>query len=516
MTRSLAAALLFALSAVAQVRVIEADFTRVKGPHDDTYRKCIGAGRANEGLRADWQEQLKLVQKEIGFEYIRMHALLHDDMGVYAEDAKGTPIYNWQYIDALYDRLLELGLRPFVELAFMPRALASGPATIFWWKGNITPPKSYEKWGELVRNLVAHFQERYGEEEVRKWYFEVWNEPDIAPFWTGTMEDYFKLYRASAQAVKSVSSAYRVGGPASAVAYKFEEELVKWCAATGTPIDFVATHAYGVLEGYVDETGRKGTVLDPDPTAVRSRMVESRKLIQKSALPKIELHFTEWSSAYTPTDYIHDQYHQASFILDKVKGAEGALDSLAYWVFTDIFEENGPRTTPFHGGFGLLNYQGIKKPAYHAFRFMRRLGDQDLENSDAASWVTKDSRGGVQALFWDFTPIKPPGEMNDQVYYREIRPAKEKGAVKLRIANAPAGRYWVRVFRTGFHHNDPYTMYVEMGAPNQLTRAQAKALRQASDGAPASEEMIEHGGGAFERTFPMRENDVVLVTLDRL
>ena len=517
MTPTAIALLLFALSAGAQpVRTIDADFTRVKGPHSNVYRRSIGAGRANEGLRADWQEQLALVQKEIGFEYIRMHGLLHDDMGVYKEDSKGVPIYNWQYVDRLYDRLLALGIRPFVEFAFMPRDLASGKATIFWWNGNITPPKSQAKWVDLIRNLVAHWRERYGDEEVRKWYFEVWNEPDIAPFWSAGLEEYLQLYRSAAEAVKSVSPAYRVGGPASASPYRFEQELVKYCAASHTPIDFVSTHAYGVKEGFFDESGTRGTVLDPDPAAVRSRMLESRRLLDQSALPKLELHFTEWSSSYTPTDYIHDQYHQAPFILDKVKGVEGALDSLSYWVFTDIFEENGPRMTPFHGGFGLLNYQGIKKPAYHAFRFMRRLGEFDLASAGPPSWVTKDSRGNVQALFWDFTPVSPPDKVNDQVFYRALRPSKSAAPVRLRIASLPAGRYWARVFRTGYKNNDPYTMYVEMGAPSQLTRAQETALRQASDGSPASSEMIEHSGGAFERVFPLQENDVVLVTLDRL
>src|SRR5271165_2900272 len=150
-------------------RVIQADYNIVRGPLSKVFKKSISAGRANEGLRADWQQQLAMVQQEIGFEYIRMHGLLHDDMGVYREDAQGNPIYNWQYIDLLYDYLLSVGLRPFVELAFMPADLASGKQTVFWWKGNVTPPKSYEKWSALVRNLVTHFQERYGHDEVKKW-----------------------------------------------------------------------------------------------------------------------------------------------------------------------------------------------------------------------------------------------------------------------------------------------------------------------------------------------------------
>jgi len=505
--------LLASACASAQTRVVSADFGLIRGPHSQVWRQAIAAGRANEGLRADWRRQLELVQKEIGFKYLRLHGLLHDDMGVYKEDAQGRPQYNFQYVDELYDYLLSVGLKPFVELAFMPEQLASGKQTIFWWKGNVTPPKSYEKWGALIRALVTHFEQRYGHDEVKTWYFEVWNEADIAPFWSADLAEYLKLYRVSAEAVKSVSKDFRVGGPASAIAFKFEEELVKFCVAEKVPLDFVSTHSYGVKEGYVDETGTKGTVLDDDRTAVRSRMLKSRELIRRSPLPNLELHFTEWSSAYTPTDPIHDQYHQAPFILDKIHGAQESLDSMAYWVFTDIFEENGPRFTPFHGGFGLLNYQGIKKPAYFAFEFLARLGGRELHCADDSAWVTRDAQGGVAALVWDFTPIAPPTGQNDQLYYAEARPARAKGSLELRLEHLPAGRYTVEIRQTGYRVNDPFTAWRELGAPAQLTRAQEEFLKRSQGGAPLVLETLEHAGGRFSRRFELRENDVFLIVL---
>jgi xylan 1,4-beta-xylosidase len=496
-------------------RSISVDFSKVRGPHSTVWKECIGAGRANEGLRADWQEQLALVQKEIGFRYIRMHGLLHDDMGVYKETRDGHPIYNRQYIDKLYDYLVRVGIKPFVELAFMPHDLASGDKTVFWWHGNITPPKSYEKWGALVANLVRHFRERYGDAEVRTWYFEVWNEPDIAPFWSSGLTEYFELYKSAAEAVKSVSQGYRVGGPASAVPYRFEEELLKYCAREHVPLDFISTHAYGVREGFFDETGARGTVLDGDPATVRSRMVHSRELIRKSPLSDLELHFTEWSSAYTPTDYIHDQYHQAAFVLDKIKGAQESVNSMSYWVFTDIFEENGPRMTPFHGGFGLLNYQGIRKPAYFAFQMLNRLGAEELVNADKSSWVCRNNAGGVQALLWNFTPIVPPEGMNDQVFYKKEQPAQPAGTVSLRIDQLPRGTYAMELFQTGYKVNDAYTAYLEMGAPAQLTRAQVDQLNSAASGAPIRTETFKHAGGPFVRDLPLRQNDVLLILLRR-
>lgn len=186
-------------------RILNLDVNAVIGHKNRMYKECIGAGRANEGLRADWQRQLAYVKQNCDFKYIRMHGLLTDDMGVYREDKQGNPEYNWQYIDELYDFILSIGMKPFVELGFMPNALASGQQTIFWWRGNVTPPKDYQKWSDLIKNLVLHFTERYGKEEVKTWYFEVWNEPNLSGFFTGTQSEYFKLYAVTATAIKSIS-----------------------------------------------------------------------------------------------------------------------------------------------------------------------------------------------------------------------------------------------------------------------------------------------------------------------
>ena len=412
-------------------RIISIDYTKIKGPNNRMYAECIGAGRANEGLRADWQEQLKLVKEQCGFKYIRMHGLLTDDMGVYFEDKKGNPIYNWQYIDKLYDFLLSIDIKPFVELGFMPNDLASGDETIFWWKGNVTPPKDYDKWGALVKNLVQHFTERYGAEEVKTWYFEVWNEPNLTPyFFTGDQAEYFKLYSYTAKTIKEVSPMYRVGGPATA-GNAWIPEFIDFCSKNNTPVDFVSTHTYGVKEGFLDVDGNKGTILNKDPYSVSGEIVHSREQIKQSAMPDLELHYTEWSSSYTPADPIHDSYHQASYILEKIKQVGNAPTSMSYWVFTDIFEEAGPRTTPFHGGFGLLNYQGIKKPAYYSYRFLNRLGETELQNNDASSWACINKKGNIQILLWDYTVTNPGDSVNNQIYYKRDLPSLNKGNVKI-------------------------------------------------------------------------------------
>lgn len=468
-----------------------------------------------EGLRADWQRQLRYVKAQCDFAYLRMHGLLGDEMGVYREDAAGRSEYNWQYIDEVYDFLLSIGVKPFVEIGFCPGALASGTKTIFWWKGNVTPPKDLDKWAALVTALVRHFTERYGEAEVASWYFEIWNEPNLADFFAGTQAQYFELYARSAQAIKSVSRAYRVGGPATA-GVAWVPEFIDYCARERAPLDFISTHDYAVDAGHLDETGTAGTVLSHNPRSIWGNVHAVRRQIASSPMPELELHFTEWSSSYSPSDPLHDSYHSAAFILDKLKKVGNAADSLSYWVFTDIFEEKGPRFRPFHGGFGLLNYQDICKPAFFAYQFFNRLGPLELVNDDPASITTRDEAGNVQVLLWDFTVANPEGGENNQIYYRRDLPPRAKGSVELELAELAPGHYLERLYRVGYRVNDAYTTYLDLGAPAQLTHAELERIRRGSDGEPVSQRsLVVESDGRFQRELELRENDVWLLVLTR-
>jgi xylan 1,4-beta-xylosidase len=502
---------------IAQSRTVHADVAKIIGPHTTVPLRVVGAGRANEGLRADWQQQLATVQREIGFDYIRMHGILHDDMGVYTEDKNGAPAYNFQYVDALYDALLKMHIRPFVELTFMPAKLASGPQTVFWWKGNITPPKDMTKWNGLIRAFTAHLRDRYGADEIAQWYFEVWNEPDLHNlFFTGSLDDYLNLYKNTAESIKAECPACRVGGPANAMPYAFETAFEKYVVANHIPADFVSAHAYGVKQGFLDTDGNAGTILDPDPNSVSGRMQHSRELLNANGRPGMQLHFTEWSSAYTPTDYLHDQYGQASFILDKIKRASPYVDSMSYWTFTDIFEENGPPFKPFHGGFGLMNLEGIRKPAFFAYRFLRQIappGAQDVATDDPQSWVTRAPDGAVQALVWDYSPVVPPAGQTDQSFYKKEVPAMGKGTLRIELDHLPDGRYQVAIYAIGYRENDAYTAYLKMGAPSQLTRAQVATLNEASSGLPQTTTVVDVHNGHYEDGLPMRSNEVYLLVL---
>lgn len=513
--------LLFSFSelSIAQqaVRVISINPTQIKGKLNRSYNFCVGAGRANEGLRADWQRQLRLAKQELGFRYIRFHGLLSDDMGVYTEDKTGKPIYNWQYLDELFDFLQSISIKPFVELGFMPNALASNNKTIFWWKGNVSPPKDYQKWNALIANLVQHWLQRYGKQKVKTWYFEVWNEPNLKDaFFTGTQQDYFKLYQETANTIKSVSKDLKVGGPATA-GNAWIPETIDFCVVNKVPIDFISTHTYGTKQGFLDEMGNVGTVISENPNAVSADMIQSRQQILKSKLPKLELHYTEWSSSYTPADPIHDNYVEAAFVLDKIKKASGFVNSMSYWTFTDIFEEAGPRTTPFHGGFGLINYQDIKKPAYYAYQYLNQLGDQELVNADPSSIACKDQNGNLQLLLWNFTVKQPGDSVNNQIYFKRDIPAKTISPAKISINHLSAGKYEVRIYKTGYRSNDAYASFMDLKSPSQLTKEQVAQIKKQNDNHPGSTLTINvKADGKLEKELPLRENDVLLLSIKKM
>jgi xylan 1,4-beta-xylosidase len=501
------------ISSTTQPRTIAVNYSRIKGKHNDFFRQVVGAGRAAEGLRADWQRDLDVVHRECGFKYIRFHGLLQDEMGVYSEGKDSQPIYNFQYVDALYDAILKMGMKPFVELSFMPQAQASGNKFVFWWKGNITPPKDYGKWERLIEALLRHWTARYGVDEVKQWYFEVWNEPNLDFFWSGNQAEYFKLYAVTARAIKSVSADYSVGGPATA-GRGWITDTINFTTQNHTPLDFITTHDYGVRGIGFDENGVQRLYLITEPEAIVAGVRDVRAQIKSSPHPELPLHYTEWSTSYSPRDPVHDSYISAPYILSKLKGSEGYADSMSYWTFTDIFEENGPVPSPFHGGFGLINFQGLRKPSFYAYQFLNRLGDVELVSNDADSWACRSERG-VQVLFWNYTP--PQTTESDQVFFKKDLPAKDLGQARVSIANLPPGDYKWSVYRIGYHVNDVYDDYLQMGSPATLSHEQVRELAEKTDGRAVETTRLRiRAGQTFTRDVQVRENDVYLITLEKL
>jgi len=493
------------------LRKISVNYNKVKGPRDTFTAECVGAGHACLGLRAGFLEHLRTVQRECGFTFLRFHGILHDDMDVYREDKDGYAIYNWQYIDLVYDAILDIGMKPFVEFTFMPRVLASGKDVKFWWAGNKTPPKDYDKWHDLIKAFTKHMEDRYGREEVTTWYFEVWNEPNLHHFWSGDMAEYFKLYDYSAKAIKAVCKDYRVGGPATA-GNAWVPELINHCHERKIPLDFIATHTYGV-RGDFDEFGNSVLYLSEDNTKIIEDVKKVKQQISFSPMPDLELHYTEWSSSYSSRDPVHDSYVQAAYILDKLKGSEGHAESMSYWTFSDVFEEAGPPPSPFHGGFGLINLQGLKKPSFYAYKYLNKLGDEELSVADSKAWVCRSAEG-VQALMWNFK-LPQQDASNNEYFTRDLK-AKPADAIDFKVSNLPKGSYTLKVHRIGYRNNDVFTFWLEAGSPKSPTRKQVKELeKKCNDNPVESEEVTITSKGIFKHKVEMLEYDIVLILLTK-
>ena len=499
------------------------------------WSKVVGAGRANEGLRATWQEELKMAADNGGFRYVRFHGLFHDDMFVYREDEQGRPIYNFQYIDDLFDRMLATGVRPFVELGFSPEEMATKKATVMWWKGNGSPPKDYNRWAELIQKCVDHWEARYGAEEVRRWYFEVWNEPNLTDgFFAGTQQQYFELYKITALTIKKVDPELKVGGPTTSN-FNLDEDALKaaqksgkpfdplsipwkpvwlddffrYAKANQLPVDFVSTHPYPQYFDIPAGTPGAGHYRR-GIEATHNDLVTLRKLIDASPYPKAGIELTEWSSTPSPLDHTHDSLAAAAFIAKSNLESIGLVDSLSYWVFTDVFEENRKTDSVFHGCFGMINYQEIVKPSFHAYRMMNQLGDRVLAATEGAMVTKTAATGKVTALAYNY-----PTE--ERIVIPETATVEEADAV---VATGSARK--LELHLTGLRegaafeietldksHGNAVGAWEAMGRPEPPTRELTEALR--AQAWATKKEIVRAVGGKLDLERPIDAWSLVLV-----
>lgn len=397
---------------------------------------------------------------ELGFQYVRFHALLSDELGT-VTCQEGKLLYSFLNADRIIDFLLSIGMRPFVELSFMPETLASGHTTVFSYRGNVTPPRDYDQWATLIRKLTRHRVDRYGAAEVGEWFFEVWNEPNLKAFWTATRDEYFQLYRRTAEAVKTVDPSLKVGGPATAD-NAWIQEFLDFCTTNSVPVDFVSTHHYPT-----DAFGLPGadtvTQLEHAPRDVmRAEVAKSRD--EARGLP---LYYTEWNISSNPRDPMHDEPFAAAFITRIVMEARGLAQGYSFWTFSDIFNENYFPSVPFHGGFGILNLHGIAKPSYRAFQLLHRLGAEFMEvhgtHETVDAWaVRKDD--AVTLMVTNLVMPRHPVQT-------------ELVSFRLSGASTPRAAFIERIDED---HANPRKLWQAMGEPEYLSAPQVCRLEGAS------------------------------------
>jgi xylan 1,4-beta-xylosidase len=474
----LAATVLFSagqLTAQQSPDAIAVDAHAAGTPFPHFWDEMFGSGRANLALRANYQTDLRLVRKVTDFRYVRFHGIFDDDNGVYSEDAQGNPVYNWSYVDQIYDGLLANGIRPFVEISFMPKALAAIQKThAFWYKPYPSPPSDYAKWDALITAFAQHLIERYGIEEVSQWYFEVWNEPNI-DFWIGrpAQSTYFELYDHTAKALKAVSPRLRVGGPATAQA-AWVGDLIAHASQNNVPLDFVSTHVYG--NDTSDNVFHDNRAVAPHQM-VSAAVDKVHNEIVHSARPGIPLIWSEYNATYANEQPLTDSIYMGPWMADTISRCDGKTLMMSYWSFSDVFEEQGVVKTPFYGGYGIVAEDDIPKPAYDVFALLHELGDVRLPAPKDEALVTRRADGTLVIAAWNL--VEPGAAGSDK-------------SVTFDLKGVSDGTY-AEIRRVDANHGDVLDAWKQMGSPKYPTRQQIGELRKASDlGAPESAQIRDH------------------------
>lgn len=428
---------------------------------------CVGTGRMGLALQKEYHDQLKIVQDEIGFGHIRGNGLFSDDMAIYQayadENGEEKVEYNFTYLDRVMDDYISLGLRPFLELGFMPEKLASGTQTIFYWKGNTTPPKSDEGWTSLVIATLAHLIERYGAEEVTDWPIEVWNEPNLAGFWKDAdMPAYFHLFEITFRAIKAFEPRFKVGGPAvcGGTDEKWIRAFLEFCREKKLQPDFITRHHYTI--NTPENIGHYRYNRLVEPKSGIAQLHTTRVIID--SFPEFagkKIMITEFNTSYTPQSPLHDTNMNAAHIAAQLSMLGNDNASYSYWTFGDVFEESGVPFTPFYGGFGLVTNGLVKKPTFYTFKFFKRLKGQCVHRSDES--VICKKQGGYNGVIWNL-------QMEDE---------RERAEISFKL---PADKqdYCLAVWTVDEVSGNPLKTWHDIGEPSSPSAEQLQLMRESA------------------------------------
>ena len=478
--------------------VVDARAATTPFPH--FWEQTFGSGRAILSLRDSYRQDLRTVKQATDFESIRFHAIFHDEVGLYdpdrmtknpglaAQAANDASTYNFTYVDQIYDGLLAEQVRPYVELSFMPQKMASNPAALhaFWYHPNVSPPKDYALWDAMIRAFAEHLIGRYGIDEVATWKFEVWNEPNI-DFWQGNPKQptYFELYDHTARALKSVSPRLQVGGPSTAQA-AWVAPFLAHAKADNVPLDFVSTHVYA--NDTADNMFGTNEQI-PRQTMVYRAVKKVHDEIAASPLPNLPLIFSEYNASYANEPNVTDSTFMGPWLANNIRLCDGLTESMDYWAFSDVFEEQGVVRTPFYGGFGLMAADHIPKPVFNVFSILHKLGERRVALESDSALATVTHSGSLAIALWDYAPPTGTGAK----YTMPMGAAGPPKTFEMEIRNV-APNSIAEIWRVDDDHGNVLKAFDAMGRPpGDLTQQQITELRRAGKLSAPERVRLDHG-----------------------
>lgn len=453
-------------------------------PFPHFWEKVFGSGRAVLSLRESYRSDMNQVKAVTDLAYVRPHAIFHDEVGLYDEDAQGNPIYNFSYVDQIYDGLLENGVRPFVEISFMPRKLALHQTEhAFWYKQITAPPKDWNKWEKLVEAFTRHLVERYGEAEVAQWYFEIWNEPNI-DFWSGDPKEatYYELYGRAAKAIKRVSPNLRVGGPATAQA-AWVDRFIQHCVDNKLPVDFVTTHVYA-NDSAQDVFGTNEVI--PRRTMVARSVQKVYDQVKRSPRPDLPIIWSEYNATYKNEVAVTDSPFMGPWLANNISLSDGKVDLMSFWTFSDVFEEFGVVKRPFYGGFGMIAAGNIPKASFNAFSLLHKLGTRRIPVNSDSVLATRRDDGSLAIAVWNYAePEEAGAPMQISLALKDLGPLNK-----------------VLIHQLDRDHGSALTMWEKLGRPDFPSREQLKQLREAAVMPPPRIQTIKGPNATLNLTIP--------------
>jgi len=486
--------------AAPQTEHLVVDARAATTPFPHFWEQTFGSGRAILSLRDSYRQDLRTVKQATDFESIRFHAIFHDEVGLYdpdrmtknpglaAQAANDASTYNFTYVDQIYDGLLAEHVRPYVELSFMPQKMASNPAALhaFWYHPNVSPPKDYALWDAMIRAFAEHLIGRYGIDEVATWKFEVWNEPNI-DFWQGNPKQatYFELYDHTARTLKSVSPRLQVGGPSTAQA-AWVTPFLAHAKADNVPLDFVSTHVYA--NDTADNVFGTNEQI-PRQTMVYRAVKKVHDEIAASPLPNLPLIFSEYNASYANEPNVTDSTFMGPWLANNIRLCDGLTESMDYWAFSDVFEEQGVVRTPFYGGFGLMAADHIPKPVFNVFSILHKLGERRVALESDSALATVTHSGSLAIALWDYAPPTGTGAK----YTMPMGAAGPPKTFEMEIRNV-APNSIAEIWRVDDDHGNVLKAFDAMGRPpGDLTQQQITELRRAGKLSAPERVRLDHG-----------------------
>lgn len=459
----------------------------VQGKLRHKWKTMLAVTSAHALLLSDVQQMLSRIQREIGFAYVKFNGILSDEMHLYNETAAGKVQLSFAYVDKALDFLRSIGLKPFIQLGFMPAALSCENVHRFQY--SLSAPSSYPKWCSMVDQLIAHLLQRYGQSEIHSWLFCLWDQPDLAQEGSIFADPaaFYGFYRQTRDIVKARDPKISFGAPATF--YLPQEDswylcFLRWCEAHDCLPDFLNFHYYDLVSNSVDTAQQtfgfwESMTLRDTPDGFSKFAAQVLGDRRKLHLENLPIYLTEWNNTPSQQDLLNDTCFKSCYIVKCILESYDKLDSFAYWSLTDWMGEGPQPEQQFFGGLGLFTADSIPKAGYYAFTLLRQLGDSFLGKGEG--WFATRQGDSYRIILYNyrhFAHLYALGERFDMTFTDRYTPFSPEQMldVSLNLDGIPNGAYLVTEKIINRRSGSAFDQWVSMGALELSTQEEKETL----------------------------------------